>query len=51
MEQKGAMNVPIKQMSGEYPELKQMLKPQESEPETAPAPGRISRFSAHGSTK
>ena len=48
MEQKGAMNV-LQEMSGEYPELKQMLKPQESEPETAPASGEDSRFSAHGS--
>lgn len=39
MEQKGAMKV-LEEMSSEYPELKQMLKPQESEPETAPASGR-----------
>ncbi len=37
MEQKGAMNV-LQEMSSDYPELKQMLKPQESEPEAAPAP-------------
>jgi len=39
MEQMGAMKV-LQEMSGEYPELKQMLKPQESEPETAPAPDK-----------
>ena len=39
MEQKGAMKV-LQEMSGEYPELKQMLKPQEGEPETAPAPSK-----------
>lgn len=39
MEQKGAMNV-LQEMSSEYPELKEMLKPQEGEPETAPSPGR-----------
>jgi uncharacterized protein len=38
MEQKGAMNV-LREMSSDYPELKQMLKPeQESDPEAAPAP-------------
>jgi hypothetical protein len=37
MEQKGAMNV-LQEMSNDYPELKQMLKPeQESDPEAAPA--------------
>jgi hypothetical protein len=39
MEQKGAMKV-LQEMSGEYPELKQMLKPQEGEPETAPSPDK-----------
>ena len=40
MQQKGAMNV-LQEMSSDYPELKQMLKPeQESEPEAAPAPER-----------
>jgi uncharacterized protein len=40
MQQKGAMNV-LQEMSSDYPELKQMLKPeQESEPPAAPAPER-----------
>jgi len=39
MQQMGAMKV-LQDMSGEYPELKQMLKPQESEPETAPGPDK-----------
>ncbi len=40
MEQKGAMNV-LQEMSTEYPELKQMLKPQENDadaPDKTPAP-------------
>jgi uncharacterized protein len=40
MQQKGAMTV-LQEMSSDYPELKQMLKPeQESEPPAAPAPER-----------
>ncbi len=38
MEQKGAMNV-LQEMSGDYPELKQLLRPQQdSDSETVPAP-------------
>jgi uncharacterized protein len=39
MEQKGAMNV-LQQMSSDYPELKQMLKPQIGDSDDAPVPER-----------
>ncbi|MGA8766719.1 MAG: DUF2059 domain-containing protein, partial [Candidatus Acidiferrales bacterium] len=39
MQQKGAMNV-LQDMSADYPELKQMLRPQGAAPDESPAPGK-----------